>query len=36
MNLEFDGSSPGHDNFEKVIIFFLFGFILSYLIEIKT
>ncbi len=31
---ECDGSSPGHDIFEKV--FFLFGLILSNLIEIKT
>ncbi len=33
---EFDGSSPGDDSFEKVIIFFIFGFILSDLIELKT
>jgi hypothetical protein len=36
MDLENDGSSPGYDNFEKSQIFFSFGFILSYLIEIKT
>ncbi len=34
MDLEFDGSSPGYDGFE--LIFFIFGFILSYLIKIKT
>ena len=36
MDTEFDGLSPGHDSFEKIINFFIFGFILSYLIEIKT
>ena len=36
MVLECDGSSHGHVSFDKVIIFFIFGFILSYLIEIKT
>ncbi len=35
MVLEFDGSSPGHDSFEKVINFSIFGFILSYLIKLK-
>ncbi len=33
---ELDGPSPGHDSFEKVINFFQFGFILSFLIELKT
>ena len=36
MDTEIDGSRPGHDNFDKVINFFIFGFILSYLIKIKT
>jgi hypothetical protein len=36
MDTEIDCSSPGHDNFDKVINFFIFGFILSYLIELKT
>jgi hypothetical protein len=31
---ECDGSSPGYDNFEKVIFFIKFGLILSNLIEI--
>ena len=36
MDTEIDGSSPGRDSFDKVINFFIFGFILSYLIELKT